>query len=126
MAKLKLQDLITVLNSDLAKYNSCIEMNFCIDNDTKYEDCWLGKMPDKKNRDKEVYWYGLVSDGSQAYEYAKLEDILNAKVFNDKSLCDVIEKITWFSLDGNSIEEILPYYIDNYAESSKVILKKGL
>ena len=49
MAKLKLQDLITILNRDVLKSNSCIEMNFCIYNDTKYDDCWLGKMSDKKN-----------------------------------------------------------------------------
>lgn len=108
LVKIKFDDLITILSRDVVEYNSCIEMNFCIDNDTEYEDCWLGKMPDKDEYGKEVYWYGLVTDGSQAYDYAKLEDILNAKVFHGKSLCDVIEKITWYSLDGCSIEEILP------------------
>lgn len=120
MAKIKLQDLITVLNSDVVKYNSCIEMNFCIDNDTEYEDCWLGKMPDNKKVGNEVYWYGLVSDGSQAYDYSELEYILNAKVFHGKSLCDIIEKITWYSLDGCSIEEILPDYIDDYSKSPEM------
>ena len=66
--KYKLHDLITILNSDVIKYNSCIEMNFCIDNDTGYEDCWFGKMPDRDERGKIVYWYGLVSDGSQEYD----------------------------------------------------------
>ncbi|MDT8719169.1 hypothetical protein IAI10_21185 [Clostridium sp. 19966] len=119
MAKIKLQDLITVLNSDVVKYNSCIEMNFSIDNDTEYEDCWLGKMPNRDERGKEIYWYGLVPDGSQAYDYAKLEDILNAKVFHGKSLRDVVENITWYSLDGCSIEERLPGYIDGYAKGLK-------
>ncbi len=119
LAKIKLQDLITVLKSDVVKYNSCIEMNFCIDDDTEYEDCWLGKMPDRDNLDKEVYWYGLTSDGLQAYDYAKLEDILNSKVFNGKSLCDVIEKVTWYSLDECSIEERLPDYLDDYAIKAK-------
>lgn len=115
LAKIKLQDLITVLKSDVVKYNSCIEMNFCIDDDTEYEDCWLGKMPDRDNLGKEVYWYGLTSDGLQAYDYAKLEDSLNSKVFHGKSLCDVIEKVTWYSLDGCIIEERLPDYLDDYA-----------
>ena len=119
MAKITLQDLITVLNSDVVKYNSCIEMSFCIDNDKEYEDCWLGKMPDRNEPGKEVYWYGLVPDGSQAYDYAKLEDILNDKVFHSKSLCDVIEKITWYSLDGCSIDERLPDYIDDYVKTPK-------
>ncbi len=119
LAIIKLQDLITVLKSDVVKYNSCIEMNFCIDDDTEYEDCWLGKMPDRDNLGKEVYWYGLTSDGLQAYDYAKLEDILNSKVFHGKSLCDVIENVTWYSLDGCSIEERLPDYLDDYAIKAK-------
>ncbi len=49
-------------------------------------------MPDRDNPGKEVYWYGLTSNDLQAYDYAKLEDILNSKVFHGKSLCDVIEK----------------------------------
>jgi len=72
-------------------------------------------MPDRDNLGKEVYWYGLTSDGLQAYDYAKLEDILNSKVFHGKSLCDVIEKVTWYSLDGCIIEERLPDYLDDYA-----------
>lgn len=113
LSKIKLQDLITILNSDVVKYNSCIEMNFCIDNDTEYKDCWLGKMPDRDECGKGLYWYGLVPDGSQVYYYAKLDDFLNAKVFHSETLCDIIAKITWYSLDGCSIEEILPYYIND-------------
>lgn len=119
LKKIKLQDLITILNSDVIIYNSCVEMNFGIDNDTEYKDCWLGKMPDRDKIGKEVYWYGLVADGSQAYDYAKLEEFVNAKVFHGKSLCDVIEKVTWYSLDGCSIEERLTDYIDGYDENSK-------
>jgi hypothetical protein len=112
LAKIKLEDLIKILSSDVIKYKACIEMNFCIDNNIEYEDCWIGKMPDRDNLNKEIYWYGLVGDGSQVYNYAKLEDILNAKVFNGKSMYDVIEKVTWNSLDGCSIEEMLSNYID--------------
>jgi hypothetical protein len=106
-----LQDLIKILSTDVVKNNSCIEMNFCIDDDAEYEDCWAGKMPDKSNLGKALYWYGLVSDGTQEYEYANMEDILSAKVFRDKSMSDVIDKVTWYSLDGCSIEERLQHYI---------------
>lgn len=27
-------------------------------------------------------------------------------------MCDVIEKVTWYYLDGCSIEGMLPYYLD--------------
>jgi hypothetical protein len=60
LVKIKLQDLVKVLSEDVLKNNSCIEINFCIDNDVEYEDCWMGKMPDKNNVNKEIYWYGLV------------------------------------------------------------------
>ena len=50
-------------------------------------------------------------NGSQAYDYAKLEDLLKAEVFHGKCLCEVIETITWDSLDGCSIEERLLGYL---------------
>lgn len=53
-----------------------------------------------------------MEDGSQGYAYAELEDILKAKVFHGKSLYDVIDRTSWHSLDGCSLEERLPYYID--------------
>lgn len=112
MEKIELQDLIMILKSDVVKYQSCIEMNFCIDNDKEYDDCWIGKMPDRNDEGKALYWYGLAPDGLQAYKYDKLDDILNDKVFHGKSLCDIIEKITWYSLDGTSIEERLQDYIN--------------
>ena len=74
-------------------------------------------MPDREDLSKEIYWYGLVPDSSQAYDYAKAEDILNAKVFNGKSICEVIKKVTWYSLDGCSIEERLPDYIENMKQN---------
>ena len=113
MAKIKSQNLIGVLSFDVLKYKSCIEMNFSVDSDREYVDCWIGKMPDKDISNKEIYWYGLAADGSQAYDYRKLEDILSAKVFNEKSICDIIENVTWHSIDGCSIEERLQDYIDD-------------
>lgn len=111
MAKIKLHELIMILKSDVLKNNYCIEINFSIDNDTKYKDCWMGKMPGKADLNEEIYWYGLVPDGSEAYNYSELRDMLNAKIFAGKSICDVIEKTTWYSLDGCNIEERLPDYI---------------
>ncbi len=112
LTKIKSQDLLGILNSDVVKNNSCIEMEFSID-DTEYDDCWLGKMPDKKNPKKEIYWMSLDPHGSKSYEYEKLEDILNAKILNEKSLYELIDNISWHSLDGCSIDERLPYYIEH-------------
>jgi len=43
LAKLKIDELVKILSNDVLKYNTCIEMNFCIENDEVYSDCWLAK-----------------------------------------------------------------------------------
>ena len=45
----------------------------------------MGKLPDKKNG-RDVYWFGLTSDGKNAFDYATFEDFSTAKVFDGKSL----------------------------------------
>lgn len=112
MAKIEFNDLITILKSDVLKNNSCIEMNFRVKNDTEYKNCWVGKMPDDNKFGKEVYWFGLVEDGSQGYEYDTLDDLIQAKVFNGKSLSEIFNKITWNTLDGSGFEERLSDYIN--------------
>lgn len=112
MSKIELNDLITILKSDVLKNNSCIEMNFSIKDDKEYKNCWIGKMPDDNKFGKEVYWFGLVEDGSQGYEYDTLDDIINAKVFNGKSLSEIFDEITWNTLDGSSFEERLSDYLN--------------
>jgi hypothetical protein len=110
MYKIPMATLIAILKTDVTTQDTCVELNFCIDNDLEYVDCWLGKMPDKIAKDKEVYWYGLVPDGSQAYDYEQLDDFLEAKVFRGKNIYEVFDTITLFSLNGSSIEEMLPYF----------------
>ena len=106
--KIKLTDLIRVLNENVLENNTCIEMNFCIDDDLEHEDCWLGKRVDKDNN-KEIYWYGLVEDGTQAYYYDCLDDILSAKVFKDNDIRDIWGRVTWYSLNGCDVEEMIRY-----------------
>lgn len=111
MSKLALQDLIKILERDVVRNNTCVEMNFDIDNDDDYSDCWLGKMPDRENHGKESYWFGLAKMDLKAYDYDNLHDFLNAKVFNGKSLREIINNVTWHSFDGCDIEERLPCYL---------------
>ncbi|MDU5110967.1 MAG: hypothetical protein E6248_11005 [Clostridium sp.] len=112
MKKIELNELITILKSDVLTNNSCIEMNFSIKDNIEYKNCWIGKMPDDNKFGKEVYWFGLVEDGSQGYEYNTLDDLITAKVFNGKSLSEIFNKIIWSTLDGSSFEERLSYYIN--------------
>ena len=111
LTKIKFQHLVAVLSSDVINNNTCIEMEFSID-DTEYDDCCLGKMTDRDNPKKEIYWISLDPDGSRAYEFEDLEDFLKANILDGKSLYELIDKISWHSLDGCSLEERLSYYID--------------
>lgn len=47
MDKINIDDFIKILDEDVVKNNSCIEMNFYVEGDKDYTDCWLGKMPNK-------------------------------------------------------------------------------
>lgn len=101
-------ELIKVLKSDVMKKNTCIEVNFSVENNSEFKDCWLGKL---LYENEEKYWYGLDEDGSKAYEYFNLDDLINAKVFNDKSIIDIFQHIIWKSLDGCDVKELLQFYI---------------
>ena len=102
--KISLQQLKAILSVDVISVNRCVEMNFGIDGNPKYEDCWLGKM--KNDQDgAECYWFGLVKGGSEAYDFPTMTEFLEAKVFDGKSLEDVLSQLEWYSLDGSEIPE---------------------
>lgn len=107
---IKLEEFKQLLSLNVL-YGSCLEINFAIEADEIYRNCWLGKMQDPKNYEKELYWFGLVEDGSQAYEYYTLDELLEAKVFHGKSLLQLWDKIEWISIEGSPVEKMLTYYL---------------
>ena len=89
---------------------SCIEIHFLLKSNPKYQSCWMGKMPHESDRNKEVYWYGLVADGSEAYDYDNFEYFSSAPVFEGKTLKDVCDQIELISIDGcDPVERINSY-----------------
>lgn len=102
--EISLQQLITILSFDVVSVRRCVELNFGIEGYPKYEDCWLGKMKNEQDG-AECYWFGLVKDGSEAYGFPTLTGLLEAKVFEGKSLKDVLPQLKWYSLDGSEIPE---------------------
>ena len=104
-------DDITKLFSYNLQGKSCIEIEFTVDGYPNYQSCWMGKMPDESNSEKDVYWYGLASDGSDAYEYDNYSDFSNAPVFSGKSLNEVWNHIEIISIDGCDPEERIRFYI---------------
>ncbi len=102
---MSIKDFYKVLNSYVNTCNSCIEIEFSVRNDAEYGSCWLGKL-------NEVFWFGLVPDGSQAYQYDNFNDFVNAKVFSGKSLIDIWDQISIDSIDGCEPGERLYYYLN--------------
>jgi hypothetical protein len=46
-----------------------------------------------------------VKNGSEAYAFPTMTELLEAKVFDGKSLKDVLSQLEWYSLDGSEIPE---------------------
>ncbi len=88
----------------------CIEINFRVVGLSDYQNCWMGKSPDESEYGKEVYWFGLSSDGSKAYDYNNFFDFANAPVFDGKSLKILWGSIELLSIDGCDPEERLLIY----------------
>jgi len=101
---------ITKLFSRNLEGTFCIEIEFLVKEESTYQSCWMGKMPAKENKEREVYWYGLVPDGSEAYDYDNFRDFSSASVFHGKSLKEIWEKVEILSIDGCDPEERLLAY----------------
>ena len=94
---LTLNDIIKVFEQTK---KGCCEIEFCVKGMDTYTLCWMGKIPDKDNDEKICYWYGLVPDGSQAYDYDNFEDFSTATVFEGLSLLDIADKIEYISVNA--------------------------
>lgn len=111
MCKITVQQFEKILEYDVVAKNACIEVEFYIDEDTDYCHCWLGKTVDREDKNRAVYWYGLVEDGSEGYDYNTAEEFINARVFRGKSIKELWDKVTIDSIDGCSVEYRLPHFL---------------
>ena len=88
----------------------CIEIAFRVSRSDKFNFCWMGKLFDKEIQ-SDVYWFGLTSDGKNAFDYPTFEEFSNAKVFDGKSLFEVWDTVTVEEIDGCEPMERLGDYI---------------
>ena len=89
----------------------CIEIEFSVEGYPEYQSCWMGKLPDKSDREKEIYWFGLVADGSEAYDFENFGDFSKTAVFSGKSLSEIWDKVVILSIDGCNPENRLKAYL---------------
>ncbi len=101
-------DITKLFSKDL-EGKSCIEIEFLVKGYQKYQHCWMGKTPDKATK-KDSYWYGLVPDGSEAYDYDNFQDFASAPIFDGKSLKEVWKEVEVLSIDGCAPEDRLSIY----------------
>ena len=108
--KIEFIDFERIMLCDISKKNNhCIEIAFCVDDSDEFQDSWMGKMLDADTK-KPVFWLGLTPDGSQAYDFNTYSAFINAKFFRGKSICQIWDSISIYSLDGGLVEEMLPFY----------------
>ena len=90
----------------------CIEIEFSVKGYSKYQSCWMGKTPNKVDKEKELYWYGLVPDCSEAYDYDNFEEFSSAPVFEGKSLKQIWKKVQVLSIDSCDPQERIQSYLN--------------
>ena len=109
MTKITLEQFEKMMEFDVVKNHCCVEVEFYVDDSLEYNSCCLGKTIDRRTKEA-VYWYGLVPDGSQAYDYDSLCDFVSAPIFNGKSIKEIWSLITIYSIDGCVPDDRLKVY----------------
>ena len=92
------------------KANLCIEICFKVKENNKFNSCWMGKMPNKANKE-DLFWFGLTPDGQNAYDYPTFEEFSSAKIFDGKSLIEIWDNITIIDINGCDPDEMIKMYL---------------
>ncbi len=92
------------------KKKFCVEIQFVLKGNPKYDYCWMGKLW-SKDEGRDVFWYGLTADGKNAYDYSSFEEMAASPVFDGLSLKDVWQQIVIEEIDGCDPQERLEDYI---------------
>ena len=111
MDKITFEDFQCIMSYDVTKDQTCIEIEFCVDDCPPYQASWLGKTVDRETK-QPVYWFGLTEDGSQAYEFNSFEQFTGAKIFFDNSIQEIWKSVSLLSIDACEIQERLSFYLD--------------
>ena len=105
-------DQIAKLFTFQTRKKYCVEIQFMLVGNEKYNYCWMGKLWDRTER-KESYWYGLTPDGTNAYDYDSFEKMADAPVFDGLNLREVWDRVVIEEIDGCDPAERLQDYIGN-------------
>jgi len=111
MDRISFKDFLQIMSYDVVKNQTCIEIEFCVDNCVDYQASWMGKAVDRETKDA-VFWFGLTEDGLQAYEFCSFVEFANSHVFHSKSIKEIWDAVSILSIDACKTQERLPFYIE--------------
>lgn len=103
-------ELFKKLMSFDTKENLCIEIFFIVQGSNKFNSCWMGKMPNKATK-ADMFWFGLTSDGKNAYDYSTFEEFSFAKIFDGKSLFEIWDNISIVDINGCDPIDMIEMYL---------------
>ena len=93
------------------KKKYCIEIQFMLEKSEKFNLCWMGKMWDRTEK-KDIYWYGLTPDGTNAYEFDSFDQMALVPVFDGFNLAEVWNRVVIEEIDGCDPAERLQNYLN--------------
>lgn len=80
----------------LIEKDSVWEINFSIIGNEDYQDVWMGYCDEHK-----LYWFSRMKGAEEnGYDFETADELLNAKVFNGKSMAELWDKIEFDSING--------------------------
>lgn len=86
------------------------EITFSVNGSDKYKFCHMGKSLNEKTSE-DVYWFGLTSDGKNAFDYPTFEEFTSAKVFDGKSLFEIWDDVTFLEINACDPTEMIEIYL---------------
>ena len=75
----------------LINRDSVWEINFNVSGFDDFQNCWMGC-----NADEDGYWLAVIDT---EYFYETADEVLNTKVFNGKSMCELWDKVEFFTIN---------------------------
>ena len=105
-------ELFKNMMSFATKGNLCIEIFFKVHGSSKFNSCWMGKLPSKATKE-DVFWYGLTPDGKNAYDYSTFEAFSSAEIFDGKSLIAIWNDVSIIDINGCDPADMIEMYLSD-------------
>ena len=108
-------DQITRLFAFDTKKKFCVEIQFMLEGNSKFDCCWMGKMWSREWK-RDEFWYGLTADGKNAFDFSSFDEMASAPVFDGLSLKEVWDHVVIEEIDGFDPEERILEYIEDRSD----------